>query len=113
VAAVAASALAGVPQPAFAQESESPGDTLSTALTVKTDQVYRATREAEGVVDVYRLDVAAGVQAIRVGVAQTNRRCEVWASLLNGEGTEVNRAYAPRSGVSVTQTSAGVSTYFS
>jgi hypothetical protein len=102
----------GVARPAVAQQDGTPGHTLETALKVKTTQTYSGTLDAVGVVHVYRLDVGAGVQAIRIGIAQTNRECEAWASLLNGAGTELSRVYAPRSGASLTQTAVGVSTYF-
>jgi hypothetical protein len=115
VSAVVIGALAlgvGPAQPAAAQQDGKPGDTLQSALQVKTDQTYSGTLETTGAIHVYRLDVGAGVQAIRIGIAQTNHVCEAWASLVNGAGTALNRVFAPRSGTSLTQTSVGVSTYF-
>jgi len=45
--------LLGAAQSAVAQQNGTPGDTLQTALPVKTDQTYSGTLEAAGVVHVY------------------------------------------------------------
>ena len=59
--------LFGAPAAALAQ-NQTPGKTPASALPVSSGDVYHGTLKVPGEVQVFRVDVQSGLQAIRVGI---------------------------------------------
>src|SRR4051812_15845942 len=99
VAATAAVALALIPTGASRAQARvpapDPGDGPATALgPLKLDEAYSGAIDTVGDRDALRFDAPPGLSLVQVRVTHTNALCEVWATLVDIDGTMLGRSYA-------------------
>jgi len=75
-----------------AQQADA-GGSPTTAQPLTTDQPAQDALDSPSDVDVFRVDVVGELTIVRVTIARTNDRCEVWGRLLDVDGVELGRVF--------------------
>ncbi|HEX6584854.1 MAG TPA: hypothetical protein VF056_14740 [Thermoleophilaceae bacterium] len=85
---------------ALAQEEPSdPGDTPATSEgPIEAGKLVSGIIDLSGDVDVFRVKLASAPAMLDVAVAHTDSTCEIWATLLDSEGSELRTIFVPREG---------------
>jgi hypothetical protein len=98
-------------QPALAGSAQEvdPGPDQQTSFgPVEPSQQYLGAIEEPSDVDMFNLRLPAGSTSIGVDVTHTNDACEIWAILVDRQGTQTQEVFVPRTGTARLQTIASV-----
>ena len=97
---ITTAALACCPYALAQDEPSDPGDTPATSEgPVEAGKLVSGIIDVSGDVDVFRVELATAPAMLDVAVAHTDSTCEIWATLLDSQGTELGTIFVPRDGV--------------
>ena len=88
--------------PAAARAQAAPADPWGTlpkeAVLLKLDEPYTGSLHARDERFTGRVDTPSEFNLVQVRISHTNSRCEVWASLVDLDGTQLGRTFVRGSG---------------
>jgi hypothetical protein len=96
---IATAALACCPYALAQDEPSDPGDTPAESEgPLEAGKLVSGIIDVSGDVDVFRVELASAPAMLDVAVAHTDSTCEIWATLLDSQGTELGTIFVPREG---------------
>jgi hypothetical protein len=99
---LAIAVLGAVMLPGVARAQAAPADPWSAlpdaAVMLKLDEAAAGTLDRRDAQFIGRIDTPSEFNLVQIRISHTNATCEVWASLVDLDGTELGRTYVSGSG---------------
>lgn len=97
--ALTTAALVGCPHALGQSGVLDPGDTPATSAgPIEPGELISGVIDVSGDVDMFSIELASAPAMLDLAVAHTDSKCEIWATLLDSQGTELQTIFVPREG---------------